>query len=225
MQEEIKSTIQAIRKNMRLSMDGILSTSMREKGVDYKLNFGVTTPQLREIVKKYTPDKHLAEALWKENVRELRILATLLYPADDFSEETANVWMEDTLGNPELKEQLCMNLLQNVPFSYNLVNKWAISEKDDARLSAYLLFVRLLRIKSVAVTRLLLYPLLDSAVNDTKKESIALKHAALNALKNACRFGQEIGDYILDKIADYKDSEDNTKREIYDAIAFECSLL
>ncbi len=225
MREEIKSTIQAIRKDLRLSMDGILSTSMRDKGVDYKLNFGVTTPQLREIAKKYTIDKDLAEALWKENVRELRILATMLYPVDEFSEETANMWMEDTTGNPELKEQLCMNLLQNVPFSYNLVNTWAISEKDNARLLAYLLFVRLLRIKSVAITRLLLYPLLDSAVNDTKKESISLRHAALNALMNACRFGEEIGNYILDKITDYKDSEDNSKREIYEAISFECSLL
>ena len=44
--EEIKvqETLQAIRKRLRLAMNGVIASSMREKGMQYKLIFGVPFP-------------------------------------------------------------------------------------------------------------------------------------------------------------------------------------
>jgi len=70
---------------LRLSMNGVVSESMREKGIGYRLNFGVSLPQIKEIASKLEKDSNLAIALWKEDVREYKMLAALLYPADEFS--------------------------------------------------------------------------------------------------------------------------------------------
>ena len=45
--------IKSIKKDFRLGMNGIVSTSMREKGMNYKINFGLSLPQIRNIAQKY----------------------------------------------------------------------------------------------------------------------------------------------------------------------------
>ena len=37
--ESLQDEIREIRKELRLAMNGVISTSMREKGIVYKLNF------------------------------------------------------------------------------------------------------------------------------------------------------------------------------------------
>jgi len=80
---------------MRKAMNGIVSASMRQKGVHYKLNFGVSIPEIRNIAQSYEPNEELAKWLWNEDVREHKILATLLYPLEAFKEEMAATWVGD----------------------------------------------------------------------------------------------------------------------------------
>ena len=54
-----------IKKKLRLNMNGVASTSMREAGIGYKLNFGVGLPQLKEIASETGKDPELAVELWR----------------------------------------------------------------------------------------------------------------------------------------------------------------
>ena len=45
--ESLQDEIREIRKELRLAMNGVISTSMREKGIVYKLNFGVPYPEIK----------------------------------------------------------------------------------------------------------------------------------------------------------------------------------
>ena len=74
--ESLQDEIREIRKELRLAMNGVISTSMREKGIVYKLNFGVPYPEIKGIARKHKPNGELAAALWKEDIREFKILAT-----------------------------------------------------------------------------------------------------------------------------------------------------
>ncbi len=47
-------------------MNGAVSQSMREKGLVYKLNFGVELPASKMIAEGYEKNHGLAQALWKE---------------------------------------------------------------------------------------------------------------------------------------------------------------
>ena len=46
---DIKEQLTAIKTQLRLSMNGAVSQSMREKGLVYKLNFGVELPRIKMI--------------------------------------------------------------------------------------------------------------------------------------------------------------------------------
>ena len=61
--ESLQDEIREIRKQLRLAMNGVISTSMREKGIVYKLNFGVPYPEIKEIARKHKPNGELAAAL------------------------------------------------------------------------------------------------------------------------------------------------------------------
>ena len=47
--EDITQVVKEIKQSFRQMMDGVVAKSMRDKGVDYKLNWGATLPRLREM--------------------------------------------------------------------------------------------------------------------------------------------------------------------------------
>src|SRR3712207_8951673 len=79
---DIKEQLKEIKTQLRLSMNGAVSQSMREKGLTYKLNFGVELPRIKAIAAGYEKSHDLAQALWKEDIRECKILAGMLQPID-----------------------------------------------------------------------------------------------------------------------------------------------
>lgn len=124
-------------------MNGMVSQSMREKGMEYKLNFGIEYPRIKEIAAGYEPDHELAQALWKGNIRECKILAGLLQPADTFYPEIADIWIEG-MDYPELAEYTVMNLFQRLPYASEVVFRWMADEREMFQLCGFLLMARLL---------------------------------------------------------------------------------
>ena len=124
-------------------MNGMVSQSMREKGMEYKLNFGIEYPRIKEIAAGYEPDHELAQALWKENIRECKILAGLLQPADTFYQEIADIWIEG-MDYPELAEYTVMNLFQRLSYASEVVFRWMADEREMFQLCGFLLMARLL---------------------------------------------------------------------------------
>ena len=82
--EQLHQRLKDIKTQLRLSMNGAVSQSMREKGLVYKLNFGVELPRIKGIAAGYEKDHSLAQSLWKEDIRECKILAGLLQPGERF---------------------------------------------------------------------------------------------------------------------------------------------
>lgn len=143
MDNNIHETIKDIKLKFRLFMNGMVSQSMREKGMEYKLNFGIEYPRIKEIAAGYEPDHELAQALWKENIRECKILAGLLQPADTFYPEIADIWIEG-MDYPELAEYTVMNLFQRLPYASEVVFRWMADEREMFQLCGFLLMARLL---------------------------------------------------------------------------------
>ena len=139
---EIQDTIREIKSKFRLFMNGMVSQSMREKGIDYKLNFGIEYPRIKEIAADYPCSHELAQALWKENIRECKIMAGLLQPVDGFCREIAEIWIED-MRYPELAEYTVMNLFQRLPYASEVVFPWIADEREYFQLCGYLLMTRL----------------------------------------------------------------------------------
>lgn len=214
MQEEI---IRDIRIRCRQAMNGVVSTSMRQWGLNYKVNFGLTIQQIKDISGRYTPDAGLAEALWKDNTRELKILATMLYPVEDFSEQVAEEWVTEII-HQEIREQVCFNLFQELPYAEKSAMKWANNASGSIRATGYWLLSRLLILKRIDGVDTGEFPFLW---DDILSGDVSLGNAALLLLKRIGRQSKEAANSIMDKLSAYKDSEDLHKREIYDSLDFE----
>ena len=94
MNEETHQKLMTIKRSFRLLMNGPGSQSMRDKGLEYKLNWGVPFYELKKMAQEYGKDYDLAIELWKEDIRECKILATLIMPADRMLAEITDIWME-----------------------------------------------------------------------------------------------------------------------------------
>ena len=144
----IQQQVKEIKQSFRQMMDGKVAQSMRQKGVDYHLNWGATLPRLREMAEELKAEaqsanlKSLAIALWKENVRECKILATMLMPPDELLPEIADIWMEQT-ETVEMAEQLAFNLMQHVPYAAEKAFLWISSAEDLPQICGYHILSRL----------------------------------------------------------------------------------
>ena len=124
---DIQETIREIKKDFRLSMNGVVSTLQRRQGLDYKINFGIEFPRLKAIAEKYPQNRELALTLWKDDIRECKILAIYLLPQDAYS-SIAEQWIADTKYN-EIADRLAMHILCKIPEATNKALEWT-SIKD-----------------------------------------------------------------------------------------------
>ena len=143
-------TVKEIKQSFRLMMDGAVAQSMRDKGLNYHLNWGATIPRLQakaeEIRSSLFPLPSslydLAIALYKENVRECKILATMLMPPDEILPEVVDIWQEQ-IPSQEIAEQLAFNLYQHLPFAAEKAYQWIASDKEYDQLCGFHVLSRL----------------------------------------------------------------------------------
>ena len=127
-------------------MNGPLAQSLRERGLRYKLIFGIELPRLKEIAAHYTPDHDFAQALWKEDIRECRILAGYLQPAETFLPELADIWLE-AMHDTEIIDYTCMNLFRRLPYAQTKAFQWIASDDVLTQYAGFRLMCHLLREK------------------------------------------------------------------------------
>lgn len=124
-------------------MNGPVSASMRSMGLSYKVNFGVEQPRLREFAEQLPHTYELASALWKEDIRECRILAGMVMPAERFDSQLAEVWVEQ-MRFPEEAECTVMNLFVHLKDASDKAFEWMASERELNQMCGFLLLARLL---------------------------------------------------------------------------------
>lgn len=133
-----------IKKELRAAMNGVAAAQMRQAGMPYRLNFGVELPRLRSIAAEFTPDRRTAQALWNEDIRESKILAGMLMPADEFLPEVAEIWLDEA-PTAEVVQMLCIHLLCRVPWITEYAFRWIATEQPMRQLAGYTCLARILR--------------------------------------------------------------------------------
>ena len=185
--EEIESKIKELKRGFRLVMNGPASQSMREKGLDNRLNWGVPFIQLKQMAADLPHDYDFAIALWKEDIRECKILATLLMPHDKMPEEVAEIWMEQT-HSQEMAEMQAFNLYQYVSYAPKLAYRWMALDDTVKEICAYDILGRLF-MKGQEPNERGINEFIDQAVTALKSPSAGLRHAAMNALTRFADLG------------------------------------
>ena len=177
MDQGINDQVKAIKQSFRQMMDGAVAQSMREKGLDYHLNWGATLPRLRQKADELGKNYDLAIALWKENVRECKILATMIMPADKVLPEVIDIWMEQTLTS-EIAEQAAFNLYQYLPYAPEKAYTWIASDKELYQLCGFHILSRLF-MNGQEPNERGINEFIDQALAALQGESMVVKKAAM----------------------------------------------
>lgn len=177
---ETTEQVKQIKRSFRLYMNGVTSTSMRQKGLDYKINWGVSQMDLRHMAEQYGKDKALAAALWQENIRECKILATLIMPAADFTASEAMEWAA-TLSTVEMAETVVFDLFQHMAEAEQLSQLLLENEEKLLRICAYNLVCRILKRNQECAPQLYA-ALFEKAASDLKSADRQLLHPLVNCL-------------------------------------------
>lgn len=176
----ITEEIRKIKQELRLSMNGVASAFMREGGLNYKLNFGVEIPRLQSIAKDFQPNHDLAQTLWKENIRECKILAGMLQPVNSFYPEIAEIWIEN-MPNAEIAQLTVINLFQKLPYASEKAFQWIAREEEMFQLCGYLLLARLF-MQGKQLNERSENEFIDQAAASIQHADGTLKKAIINAL-------------------------------------------
>lgn len=214
---DLHEQLKEIKTQLRLSMNGVASQSMREKGLNYKLNFGVELPRIKEIAARYEQNHALAQALWKENIRECKILATMLQPAESFLPEIADIWI-DAIPTIEIAEYLCMNLLRKLSYAPAFAMRLIAEERQYAQVCGYLTIARLLQVKGDMSDRVA-NEFIDQAISSFLSGDYHLRNAVSVALRCYMEQSQDNAYRLCRSVEGYKDSSFESERLLYTYVA------
>jgi hypothetical protein len=168
-------------------MDGAVAKSMRDKGADYKLNWGATLPRLRAKADELGPNYDLAIALFKENVQECKILATMMMPPNEVLPEVIDIWMEQ-ITTQEIAEQAAFNLFQYLPYAPEKAYTWMASEKPLYQLCGFHILSRLFMNKQEPNERGI-NEFIDQAIVALQGDSLMVRKAAMSAVQRFAELG------------------------------------
>lgn len=140
--QETEKKFQQLSKVIRLRQSGEVAEAMNERGISYKMNWGVSLLDLREMALPYEADHLLALKLWNKQWRETMILATLIDDPEEVTEEQMDFWTK-SFENIEIAEQASSNLWVKSKFAFVKALEWCRGKKHLVRFTGIHLIGRL----------------------------------------------------------------------------------
>ena len=111
---------------------------MARFGINPKNTYGVSIPNLRKMAKETGINHTLAQQLWASDIRETRILASMIDDSEVVTEEQMERWVKD-FNYWEICDQCCMNLFKKTKFAYQKVVAWSSREEEFVKRAGFVL--------------------------------------------------------------------------------------
>lgn len=180
MEEKVMEIIMQIKQRM----NGEVVESMRQSGIIYKVNYGVTIPELQHISTPFKGDHDLAIRLFEEDIRECKIIATLIDDPEKVTGEQIDKW-SDEFSNTEIVEQVCSNLFWRSDLSIARSFEWCL-EEDTLMQKAGLLIVGH-RASDKSIKDAIFEPYIGIVENVSETEDEIITNAAIYALREIAK--------------------------------------
>lgn len=143
---------------------------MGRYGITGSKTLGVRVPVLRQLAREYKPNHALAEALWTIELRETRVLASMVADPAKTTPELMDAWITG-FTNWEVCDQCCMNLFRETPHAWTKVTEWSTREPEFEKRAAFaLLATVVVRDKHASDAKVAGYlPLVQAHAGDDRK--------------------------------------------------------
>lgn len=122
------NTMQTVKRRFFAMRNGLLAAQMRQGGLNYRINFGLNLPQIKDIAAEINgwdlsecERTGLARELWNnESTRESRLLAPMIFHAASVDYDEAKLMLLQA-QTAEVSDVLCHSLLRHMPFAEDLI--------------------------------------------------------------------------------------------------------
>lgn len=131
----------ALLGKIRKQMNGAVLDTFRYYGAKYGLNYGVAIHSIRDMASECGTDHSLALHLYRQQVRELQIIALWVADPAAVTDEELTFWRGGII-NSELAEQAAQALLCRVSQIDTLLMQWTASDNELAAYAALLAATR-----------------------------------------------------------------------------------
>jgi 3-methyladenine DNA glycosylase AlkD len=111
---------------------------MAKYGINPKHALGISIPNLRKLAKETGKNHILAQELWKSEIHEARILASMVDDPKLVSENQMESWVKD-FNSWDLCDQCCGNLFDKTPFAYQKAVEWSSRKEEFVKRSGFAL--------------------------------------------------------------------------------------
>jgi len=111
---------------------------MAKYGITPKRTYGVSIPNLRKIAKEIGKDHELAKKLWESNIRETKILASMIDYPELVTEEQMERWGKE-FDYWEICDQVCQNLFTYTKFAYQKAIEWGGRDEEFVKRAGFAL--------------------------------------------------------------------------------------
>lgn len=170
-----------LRTGLRTAMDGVVSSLMRNNGLHYGINFGLTLEHVQRKASTLPQSEDLARYLLSRDVRELRLIGQIIYPAERLDFAKATYLSSTSFANPELRDCLCKYLFDRVPSAKQWALAWLFAPEIYADLApiAYIILARAFTLGyqlEIPAQRARLYSLAMSTLDAHELEHITPLH-------------------------------------------------
>ena len=102
---------------------------MARFGINPERALGVRIPDIRRLAKELGTDHGLALALWRTEVHEARILASMVADPERLTERQMDSWVRG-IDSWDVCDQVCGNLFDRTPFARAKSIEWAGREQE-----------------------------------------------------------------------------------------------
>lgn len=120
---------QKIIEEIKRHMNGPTSIGLAQRGIEYKVNYGVTIPELQQIAQQYMGNHQLAQDLYKQDIRECKIIASMIDNPADVTGEQIDDWAQ-SFTNVEIVEQVCSNLIWKTDCALSRSIEWCLGDDE-----------------------------------------------------------------------------------------------
>lgn len=172
---------------------------MARYGMTAERRLGVSVPDMRRIAKELGKDHELALELWKTEIPEARIVASMIGEPEKLTENQMEEWVEG-IDSWDVCDQVCMNLFEKTPIAWKKILEWSEREEEFVKRAAFALaaciawhmkevedveFVKLLPVLKRGATddRNFVKKAVSWALRNIGKRNLNLNRAAIKAAK------------------------------------------
>ncbi len=172
---------------------------MARYGMNAERRLGVSVPYMRRIAQELGKSHELALELWKTEIPEARILASMIGEPEKLTDHQMEEWVKD-INSWDVCDQVCMNLFEKTPIAWRKILEWAEREEEFVKRTAFALvaciawhkkeledeeFIKLLPVLKQGATdnRNFVKKAVSWALRNIGKRNLNLNKAAIEAAK------------------------------------------